>query len=147
MNEQETTYKVGQILYVILNKQAVVYPIMCVEKIVKHTVNGIEIDYVFVSGLNGTGDTLNLKDIKGEIVETSKLVKQILTTRVLAALDKMINNAVNKAAEWYPNSFEANNELQILPDKHAEHQTLEHNMTVMMEDGTVAHVKLPDVFT
>jgi len=146
-----TTYKVGQVLYLVPTKQAAVYPVQVVEEITKKTLEGTETDYVLRAG-GAESKTIHLKEIQGEIFETADRARSILTERATRSVVRMVEAAHKKAQEWYPGSFEGSSDGGII-------DVLRHNSdpnessarpqtaapTIQLEDGTMVRVKLPDV--
>lgn len=99
-------YNVGQILYVILEQQTVVYPVQVIEEITKKTLNSadgqisLEVDYLLKMGGNKPKNTY-LSAIKGEIFESSDLAKSVLIDRATKSISRHIENSIKKATEWY----------------------------------------------
>jgi hypothetical protein len=98
-------YNVGQILYVIVKKQPIVYPMQVVEEITKKTLNGEETSYILRAGPDPT-KTINIAEIDGEIFDSSNAAKRILIERVTKAVAARVDEAISKAKEWYPSGFE-----------------------------------------
>jgi hypothetical protein len=101
-----TTYKVGQIIYVVLRKEARVYPMQIVEEITKKTLEG-EVTTYMVRGGTGADQTLPIADIDGEVFDSADKVKRVLTERATTGINQRVEQAVEKAKEWYVGGFEA----------------------------------------
>ena len=97
-------YSVGQVLYVILDKQTAVYPMIVVEEIIKRTMNKGQIvsdyDYVLHAGADNP-KVWSLSAIKGEIFSSAEDVRKSLVERAVSSINKHVDSAVAKAAEWY----------------------------------------------
>lgn len=97
--------KVGQVLYVVLNKQTAVYPMQVIEEITKKTLEGVVVDYILRGGTDPKS-AIRLGDVDGEVFETADKAKRVLTDRVVETIEKRVEAAILKAKEWYPTSFE-----------------------------------------
>jgi hypothetical protein len=97
-------YVVGQILFVVLRKEATVYPMQCVEEITKKTLNG-EITTYMVRGQDAS-KPLAISEIDGEVFDSAERAKKVLIERVSASISHRVDQAMEKAKEWYPAGFE-----------------------------------------
>ncbi len=97
-------YIIGQIVYVVLKRQMCVYPVQIIEVITKRTLNGEDISYK-VRGGTDPNTQVYLNELEGEVFESDELAKSTLTERAVASISKLITSAVQKAREWYPESF------------------------------------------
>lgn len=158
-------YKVGQVLYVILAKKNSVYPVQIMEEVTKKTLNGSDVSYVVCAGPNRE-KTLDLKNIDGEIFMNATEAEESLKQRSTGAIQKIIENAIVKATEWYPGSFESSNDdgdddlekiakVPAKPRKRSNGKFVSENDSppdlglngttkVQLEDGSFATIKLPD---
>lgn len=129
-------YSVGQVIYVILSKKGQVYPMRIIEEITKKTLKGEVTNYVAQAGADLT-TTILLDQIEGEIFVTANEAKKILIERATAQIEKIVDNAVNKAAEWYSEKNH-NDDVEI----HELPQPKEEYPTVKLPDGSVARLKI-----
>ena len=96
-------FRVGQILYVVLRKEASVYPMQVIEEITKKTLDGEVTTYMVRAGAgNDKNKTLSINDIDGEIFDSPEKAERTLIERVSSTITARVNNAINKAKEWYP---------------------------------------------
>lgn len=98
-------YMVGQILYVIPDQQAIVYPMQITEEITKRTLTPtgeivVEVDYLLYAGGKNPKYT-NLSLVKGEIFESAEAARNILILRATQSINKHIETAIKKAENWY----------------------------------------------
>jgi hypothetical protein len=100
-----TTYRVGQVLYVVLSKEAKIYPMQVVEEINKKTLDGSVTTYM-VRGGPTTDETLSIEQIEGEIFDSAPKIQKALLERATAGIGARVEAAVAKAHEWYPTGFE-----------------------------------------
>jgi hypothetical protein len=95
---------VGQVVYVILEKQTTVYPMYVSEEIIKRTMHKGEIvsdcDYILQAG-GPNPKVLALSSIQGEIFETAEQARIVMIDRATKSINKHIEGAINKAKEWY----------------------------------------------
>ena len=99
-------YTVGQVLYVVLKKESRIYPMQVVEEITKKTLEGELTSYMVRGGTDPKAQLL-ITDVDGEIFDSAEKAKSELIERATASIGRLIAHAVQKAGEWYPNSFEA----------------------------------------
>lgn len=142
-------YSIGQVLYIVLNKEAKVYPVQVVEELVKRTLEGEQVTYLVQGGLN-VDSKIPLSDIDGEIFDTPEKVKSILLERANTTITKLVNNALSKAQEWYPRQKTVS---QLRSDNLSSFsesidsfdisssQNEEENNYVILQDGTKAKIK------
>lgn len=131
-------YHVGQVLFVVLHKKMQVYPMMVVEEITKRTMKGEETNYVLQGGVD-TSTTILLNQVDGEIFESAEEAKYVLTNRATAQIERIVDNAVVKASEWYSTSSAVEKpQSQVMSlSSHDESEGLK----VELPDGTIANLK------
>jgi len=128
-------YSVGQVIYVILSKKGQVYPMRIIEEITKKTLKGEETNYVAQAGAD-PATTILLDQIEGEIFVTSGEAKKVLIERATSQIEKIVDNAVVKATEWYSEKSQDDVEVHELPQPEEEYPT------VKLPDGSVARLKI-----
>lgn len=99
-------YSVGQVLYVVLKKETRIYPMQVIEEITKKTLDGELTSYMVRGGTDPKAQLL-ITDVDGEIFDSAEKARTTLVERATASISRLVDVAVQKAAEWYPNSFEA----------------------------------------
>lgn len=129
------TYRVGQVLFVVLNKKMKVFPMMIVEEIVKRTMHGEDVNYVLQGG-SDTSTTILLNQVDGEIFESADEAKYVLTSRATTQIEKLVDSAVSRASEWYENGTKTAHQdepdIMTLPQE---------QIKVTLPDGTIANLK------
>ena len=98
-------YRVGQVLFVILKKEAGIYPMQVIEEITKKTLNGDETTYILRVGADPS-KIIDISKIEDEIFDSAENAKNVLVERVTKAINFRVEQAVEKAKEWYPSGFE-----------------------------------------
>jgi hypothetical protein len=98
-------YQVGQVIYVLLNKEATVYPMLVVEEITKKTLEG-EVNLYMVRAGADPEKVLAIGEIDGEVFDSADRAKAILLERVTDTINARVGEAVEKAKEWYPQGRE-----------------------------------------
>ena len=131
------TYRVGQILFVIVNKKMQVYPMMVIEEIVKRTLQGEEVNYVLQGGSDPT-TTILLNQVDGEIFESADEAKYVLTNRATAQIEKLVDAAVARVNEWY--TAQKSEEVPVVMSLQQPEQ--ESVVKVTLPDGTMANLKM-----
>ena len=129
------SYKVGQVLYVILNKRQTVIPAQVVEETVRRTLEGEQITYsVHVPNAK---KMYTLSELDGDVYSSLDEVREKLVSNATAVIEDLIGNA--KATEnehFFPAS-----ENTSSPVSNGVNDPVTHQIT--LEDGTVANVKMP----
>lgn len=149
-------YSVGQVIYVILNKEMRIFPMQCVEEICKKTLAGEATSYVVQGGID-TKARVDISEVDGEIFDTAEKAKQALTERALANINRLVDAATQKAKEWYPNAFEATTSIDEVITKKRRQKRVEtteaivedqfneppvEQQMITLPDGTVAKVNI-----
>ena len=98
-------YVVGQVIYVVLRKEASVFPLQIVEEIVKKTLEGEVVTYTVRMGADPT-KTLTIEQVDGEIFDTAEKAKHTLLEKVSDVINRRIDHAIAQAKEWYSGGFE-----------------------------------------
>jgi len=131
-------YSIGQVLYVLMNRETKICPVQVIEEITKKTLTGETTNYVVKSGAKG--DNISLTDLDGQVFDSIDMLRQTLHERVVKMIDAVVENSEKRAKQWY-SSQEKVNEPII--------QTFEQTVSesddaiVILPDGTKAKVKLP----
>lgn len=138
-----SSYEVGQILFVVLNKKNQVYPMQVIEEITKKTLKGEVKTYVLQGG-SDPNSTVVLDQIDGEVFDSSEEVRRVLLARATNQINKLVSVAVSKSKEWYLGSGTENvlNDLKKSDLPHQVQKTIEdEELTVTLPDGTKARLK------
>lgn len=110
-----TTYEVGQVLYCVLNTKLCVVPLQVVEVINKKTLSGVKVSYVVRH--NGKADsTVGLSAVNGDIYTSVDEIKKSLIEKASKQINTIVNNAVNKASEWYGKTAQVAAEVVTEPN-------------------------------
>jgi len=134
-------YRVGQILFAVLNKKMQVYPMMVVEEITKKTLYGEETNYVLQGGSDHSS-TILLDKVEGEIFESAEEAKYVLTTRATSRIEQIVDSAVEKAAEWYQSKEkDVSDQVMSLQTQTSQVETADA-VKVELSDGTIANLKM-----
>ena len=98
---------VGQIVYVILEKQTAVHPMQVLEEITKKMLHGSEVvsetDYTLRSGGPSPKHT-HLSNIQGEVFESAEHARTEMIERATRSINKHIEIAASRASEWFGES-------------------------------------------
>lgn len=129
------SYRVGQILFVVLNKKVQIYPMMVVEEIVKRSLDGESVNYVLQGG-SDSSSTILLNQVDGEIFESADEAKYVLTERATEQIQKMVDAAIEKSEKWYKNREEVNVE-----EKNKIMELSQESIKITLSDGTIANLK------
>lgn len=89
-----SSYYVGQVIYLLVDKKAQVFPVQIVEEIVRKTMEGEEVTYM-VKLPNASNDIVNLNELKAEIFTDSQKLKDFMIKNAKDAVTQMINKAID----------------------------------------------------
>ena len=131
------TYRVGQVLYVLMSKETKIIPVQVIEEIIKRTVAGESVSYIVKAGKNH--NPASLQDIDGEVFENVELLRETLTKKVMNTVNLVVDNAVLKASEWYEQPEVVSPLIEDSRNKDDE------TVIVKLPDGKVANVKMPSM--
>jgi hypothetical protein len=142
------THSIGQVLFVVLTKKNQVYPMRIVEVITKKSLKGEDVRYALQAGPE-KDSSIYLDQIDGEVFETEDKARSILIKRATQQINKLVDVAVEKSKQWYRDESIEKKSTDDLPDfskrdESQEEASLEDS-TVILPDGTIAKVKLPNV--
>lgn len=131
-------YTIGHIVFVVLSKKNQVYPMQVAEIITKKTLLGEETSYILQAGSDKTSK-VSMDQIDGEVFESHEKARHTLIARATAQINRLIDAAVAKSTEWYGNT------PKIIDEHYTDKITDELVETVVMPDGTIAKVRLPNI--
>ncbi len=107
-----STYRVGQVLYVVLRKEARIYPMQVVEEVTKKTLEGTVTTYMVRGGPNAEA-SIPIAEVDGEIFDSAAKVQKTLLERATNGINERVQTAVGKAQEWYPTGFEESSDDEL----------------------------------
>lgn len=131
------TYRVGQILYVLMSKETKIFPVQVVEEIIKRTVTGESNSYIVKAGK--ASKPIPLLELEGEVFESIDDLREILMKKVMNMVNNVVDNALSKASEWYEHPE------VVSPLAEASKAPLDEMVVVKLPDGQIANVKMPNV--
>lgn len=142
-------YRVGQVLFVVLNKQTKVIPCQVVEEMMKKTLKGSSVAYKVAIGKNG--DVRELSEVDGEIFTDPDEVRSTLVSRATKMIERMVDSAQKAATTWYnaPQAPDIDVSHLSLDDENQEHEDRpDERAVVELPDGRLAkvNVKVPENF-
>jgi len=111
---RDMAYQVGQVVFVILNKEMTVYPMQIVEIVNKRTLSGETTVYMVQIG-GKSPKLVSIDDVDGQVYVSADGVRAALMDRVTNSVTQLIDNAVAKAKQWYPTGFETPASQPLLP--------------------------------
>jgi len=154
-------YKVGQVLFIILNKKQQVVPVQVTEQVVRRSLNGEEISYSVA--VPGREDMKNiaLEQIDGEVFTSIDKLRTQMFEHASSVIDMISSKAVNVAKNRFnydPDVIVSDDALsvsdvlvkqELAPDTQqlpgTRNTDNENSVKVDLGDGTVANVKLPEI--
>lgn len=145
--EMSTTYKIGQILYILQNESAQVAPVQIAKEVIENTLNGSEVSYI-VQFFNAKKERvlLDLKKINGEVFTSPEKLKKVLIARVSATMNQIVITATEKASSDFKEQVSVEKEKVVagaLENDEEVHQIEQEGFAnVTLPDGSKARVKL-----
>ena len=133
------TYKIGQVLYVLLNRETKICPVQVIEEITKRTLNGETTTYIVKLGKKC--ETLSLSDMDGQVFDSVEILRKTLYERITTSVENIIMSTVKKSQEWYS--------IDDIPKIHHTVETVEDNLQldkdvlITLSDGTISKIRMP----
>lgn len=133
------TYKIGQVLYVLLNRETKICPVQVIEEITKRTLNGETTTYIVKLGKKC--ETLSLSDMDGQVFDSVEILRKTLYERITTSVENIIMSTVKKSQEWYS--------IDDIPEIHHTVETVEDNLQldkdvlITLSDGTTSKIRMP----
>jgi hypothetical protein len=130
-------YSIGQVLYVLMNRETKICPVQIIEEITKKSLNGETTNYVVRSGPKG--ETKQLSELDGQVFDSIDTLRQTLHEKVLKMIDIVVENSEKKAKQWYSSEEKQIAQAHLTIETSAEVD----DAIVILPDGTKAKVKIP----
>lgn len=132
-----TKKQVGQIIYVLLNSEMSLTPVLIVEEVVRRTLTGEETNY-FVEAVGNTGakKKFQLDANKCKVFDEIEQAKEYLSSNALDAIASLCLTAQRKAAALLESNENKNNRENF------EESSVQEYETVLLEDGTRVKINL-----
>lgn len=108
------------------------------EIITKRTLQGEETNYILQAG-SDRDSKVSMDQIDGEVFESPEKARQTLIQRATQQINRLIDAAVTKSTEWYGEA------ATLEREEFTEKITDDLVETVVLPDGTVAKVRLPNI--
>jgi hypothetical protein len=132
------SYKIGQVLYVLLNRETKICPVQVVEEITKRTLGGETTTYIVKLGKKG--ETMSLSDLDGQVFDSIEVLRTTLYERITRSVENIITNTVKKSQEWY----HVDDVVQVHRDvESSEVPQSDEDAMITLPDGTVAKIRMP----
>jgi len=137
------SYTVGQVIYVVLKKETRVYPMMISEQLTRKTLEGEQITYMVRGGTDEQSQLL-ITEVDGEIFDSAEKARVTLIERAKTSITRLVDNAVQKAKEWYPSATEIANVDPMSMLKKSSTQEINQLLTEDGTDNAPTMIQLPD---
>lgn len=146
-------YEVGDIVYIISNKQRQVIPAKIVEQVTRRTLNGEQISYkIQLPGDPSQTRIVDLSGVDGSVHSSIDEVRDLLYKHAISAIDNVIDTAVNMrdaSFELKPRVDPIETSIEQPAQKPADVSKTKKNGTskikIQLPDGSSANVSIPDV--
>lgn len=100
---ENSTLKIGQIIYVLSNKAQKIIPAIVVEEMTVKKLEGNEVSWKVSVGPTGKEKIIDSKRLDGELYETLLEVENVLKQRLEAFVNGIVVDAQKRAEIWYGN--------------------------------------------
>tara|TARA_R110002051_G_scaffold115028_1_gene188088 strand:+ start:42 stop:476 length:435 start_codon:yes stop_codon:yes gene_type:complete len=104
-------YEVGQILYLLINKNKKIAPVQVIEQIVKKSISCEEVSYT-VQLPNTEKSKVLLSNIDCEVFTCALSIRSSMLSNATNAIDKLVSDSKNIAISVFPQSKKANSDYQ-----------------------------------
>ena len=145
-------HTIGQVLFVVFTKKNQVYPMQVVEVIIKKTLQGEEVRYLFRGG-SDKGTNLFLDQVDGEVFDSADKARSTLVVRATTQINRLVDNALAKSKEWYgihparePQTIDDLPDLSTMQRPPVGHDDIDEAPIVELPNGTMARLrKMPNI--
>ena len=132
-------YKVGQVLYLLLNKESRVFPVQVVEVVLRRTLDGEQTSYS-VKMPTRDKDIVDLDKIDANIFLTPAELQSFMNENA----QKTIASLVQQAHTLASNVFQEEHEENVAPEVEDEIDDVVYESEVVQNDNQVATIDLGD---
>ncbi len=94
-----STYRVGQVIYVVMSKEMRVIPLQIIKEVIERTIDGDTTEYI-VRGRD-EASTMPVSQIEGEVFETSDKARKALIERATTSVHRLVDKAMENAKAWF----------------------------------------------
>lgn len=146
-------YEVGDIVYIISNKQRQVIPAKVVEQVTRRTLNGEQVSYkIQLPGDPNQTRIVDLAGVDGSVHSSIEEVRDLLYKHAISAIDSVIETANNmRDASFEVKTRVASNEplvqdsAQTVTEVPKSKKNGASKIKIQLPDGSSANVTIPDV--
>ena len=146
-------YEVGDIVYIISNKQRQVIPAKIVEQVTRRTLSGEQISYkIQLPGDPNQTRIVDLSGIDGTVHSSIDEVRELLYNHAISAIDSVIDSACTMRDanfEVKPPASAPERFVQDVTPQTVEAPKTKKNgaskLKIQLPDGSSANVSVPDV--
>jgi hypothetical protein len=147
-------YEVGDIVYIISNKQRQVIPAKIVEQVTRRTLSGEQISYkIQLPGDPNQTRTVDLSSVDGSVHTSIEEVRDLLYKQAMGAIDSVLEAASSMRAASFGVKKTEDIAVQAVVQTdivhHAEVPKSKKNgaskLKIQLPDGSSANVSMPDV--
>ena len=139
-------YKVGQVLFVILNKRQQVIPVQVNEQVVRRSLEGEDISYTVLIPAKDSDKLYNLDEVDGDVYESIDEVRRVMHEHASKVITSITYKAIKIAESRFETSLNPLDNLmsEVPADAKEDVPPADDSDQVTLEDGRVANVHLPD---
>jgi hypothetical protein len=117
---QNSSLKIGQIIYVLSNKAQKIIPAIVVEEMTVKKLDGNEVSWKVSVGPTGKEKIIDSKRLDGELYASLDEVQNILKERLEQFINTIVEDAAKRADAWYGSKSkiveQSQNEDKVDPD-------------------------------
>lgn len=146
-------YEVGDIVYIISNKQRQVIPAKIVEQVTRRTLSGEQVSYkIQLPGDPNQTRVVDLSGVDGTVHSSIEEVRDLLYKHAMSAIDSVIetaNSMRDSSFEVKQRSVSVEHRTQETSQDAVEAPKSKKNgaskLKIQLPDGSSANVSMPDV--
>lgn len=101
MTDNNKKFSIGQVVYVLSNRNQTIVPVMIVEEVTVQTLEGKRTSWKFAVGAPSKQKIVESKQLDGEIYSSLEEIKNVLTERLNKFMNQTISNALRQEEAWY----------------------------------------------
>ena len=94
-------FQIGQIIFILSNKDQTVLPGIVQEEIVSRRLDGDSVNYKISIGPVGKNRIVDLEKVDGEVYGSLDDIRQILTQRITSFVDQLCETTNERVRKWY----------------------------------------------
>ncbi len=131
------SYRVGQVVYVVMAREMRVVPLQIVKEVTEKTLDGDTVEYI-VRGRDESS-TMAISAVEGEVFETADKARKALVERATVSVHRLVDKAVENAKLWFAQVSSDGELPKAKLQKAAKKQPIENVQPVLQDEVDESH--------